>query len=78
MIIVSSVLAIFLLVLIWALVYMVKILKQTRRVMERAENVADSVEAATAAFERAASPLAVLKIIGNIVDQTSKYRKGKR
>jgi hypothetical protein len=75
LIIVSAVLAIFLVVLIVALVQIVKILKQVKHVVTRAESVADSMEAATAAFERAASPLAVLKIIGNIVEQTSKFRK---
>lgn len=77
LIIVSSVLAIFLVVLIVAVIYIVKILKQVRRLTERAENVAGSVEAAAGAFERAASPLAVLKIIGNIVEHTAKFRKRK-
>lgn len=76
-IIVSSILAIFLIVLIVATVYIVKILKQVRRLTERAENVAGSVEAAASTFERAASPLAILKIIGNIVEQTSRIRKKK-
>lgn len=76
-IIVSSVLAIFLVALIVALVYVVKILKQIRRVTERAENVADSVEAAAGTFEKAASPLAILKLIGNIVEQTTRIRKRK-
>ncbi|MGH7156566.1 MAG: hypothetical protein ACREGG_00385 [Candidatus Saccharimonadales bacterium] len=74
-IIVSSVLAIFLLVLIVCLVYVVKILKQVRRITYRAENVADSVEAAASAFERTASPLAILKIVGNIIEQTTRIRK---
>lgn len=76
-IIVSSVLAVFLIVLIVALVQGIKILKQVKRVVGRAENVADSMEAAASAFERTASPLAMLKIIGNIVDQASRIRKRK-
>lgn len=52
-------------------------MKQVRRITERAENVADSVEAAAAAFERTASPLAVLKVIGNIVEQATKFRNRK-
>jgi predicted PurR-regulated permease PerM len=76
-IIVSSILAIFLIVLIVALVYIVKILKQVRHITARAENVADSMEAAASAFERTASPLAILKIIGNIIEQTSRIRKRK-
>lgn len=74
-IIVSSILAVFLIVLIVALVFVVKILKQLRRITERAENVADSVEAAATTFEKAASPLAILKLIGSIVEQSTKIRK---
>lgn len=76
-IIVSSILAVFLIVLIVALVFVVKILKQLRRITERAENVADSVGAAATTFEKAASPLAILKLIGSIVEQTSRIRKRK-
>jgi hypothetical protein len=76
-IIVSSVLAIFLLVLIVALVYAVKILKVVRRITARAENVAGTMEAAASAFERTASPLAVLKVVANIVEQASRIRKRK-
>jgi uncharacterized membrane protein len=76
-IIVSSILAIFLVVLTVALVFFVKVLKSVRHITERAENISDSVEAAASTFERVASPLAVLKIIGNIVEQTSKLRKRK-
>jgi Na+-transporting methylmalonyl-CoA/oxaloacetate decarboxylase gamma subunit len=76
-IIVSVVLAIFLIALIVAIVYIVKILRQVKRITERAESVAGSVEAAATTFERAASPLAILKIISNIVDQASRVKKRK-
>lgn len=74
-IIVSSILAIFLIVLVVAVVYFVKILKQVRRITERAETVAGSVEAAASTFERAASPLAVIKIIGSIVEHAARAKK---
>jgi uncharacterized membrane protein len=77
LIIVSAVLAIFLLVLIAAIIYVVKILRQVKRITERAETVAGSVEAAASAFGRTAAPLAVLKIIGKIVKQSNKARKRK-
>lgn len=77
MIIVSSALTVFLLVLILALVYVLKVLKQVKRITERAENVAGSVEAAATTFERAASPLALLKLIGGIVEGAAKIRKRK-
>ena len=77
LIIVSAVLAIFLLVFIAALIYVIKILKSVKRITLRAENAADSMEAAAATFERAASPLTVLKVIGNIIEQTNRIRKRK-
>lgn len=76
-IIVSAVLAIFLIVLIIVLIQASKLIKQVKRVTVRAENVADSMEAAASAFERTASPIAIIKIIGNIIDQTTRSRKRK-
>jgi cytoskeletal protein RodZ len=75
LIIVSAVLTIFLLVLIFVGVWTVKLIKQAKRVLEHAENVADSVEAAASAFERTATPLSVLKIISNIIGQTSRTKR---
>jgi hypothetical protein len=77
LIIVSVVLSIFLIVGIIAGVYTIKILKQVRRITERAENVADSVEAAASTFEKSASPIAIIRIIGNIIEQTTRMRKRK-
>jgi biopolymer transport protein ExbB/TolQ len=76
-IITSSVLIVFLIFSIVTLVYFIKLIKQLRRVTEHAENVVDSVEAAASTMQRAASPLAFLKLISNIVDQASRLRKGK-
>ena len=76
-IIVSCIMSLFLITLILVLIYVLKILKQLRRITERAENVAGSVEAAATTFERAASPLAILKLIGGIVDGANKIRKRK-
>ena len=78
LIIVSAILAIFLLVLIAATIYVVKILRQVKRITERAETVAGSVEAAASAFGRTAAPLAVLKIISKIVKQSNRTRKGRK
>lgn len=75
LIVVSSVLSVFLILAIIALVYVIKILKQIRRISEKAENVAESVESAANTFEKTASPLAILKIIGSIVDNAAKMKK---
>jgi uncharacterized protein YpmB len=78
LIVVSSALTIFLIVAIVAGVYFVKILKQVKRITEQAESVVDSVESAAHTFEKAASPLAVLKLVGNIVEQATKFGKKRR
>jgi hypothetical protein len=77
LIVVSSTLTVFLIAFIVMLVYLIGILKQIRRITEKAENAAESVEAAAATFEKAASPLAILKIISNIIDQTARMRRKK-
>lgn len=77
LIIVSSVLAVFLILLGIAVLYIISILRQIKRITRRAENVADSMENAANIFERSASPLAVLKIIADIVDKAYKVRKRK-
>ena len=76
-IITSSVLVVFLIIGIVALVYFIKLVKQLRRVTEHAENVVDSVEAAASTVQRAATPMAFLKVISNIIDGASRMRKGK-
>jgi len=77
LIVVSSVLSIFLIVGIVALVYVVKILKQIKLITDRAENVAESMESAPDTFKKTATPIAILKLVGNIVDQASRVRKKK-
>lgn len=79
LIIVSAVLAVFLIVAIVAGILLIKILNQAKRVVKTAENVALNVEAAAEAFERSSGPIAIARIIGNIIKQATKakYRKGK-
>lgn len=75
LIVVSAALVVFLLLLSVALGYTISILKQVKRITARAENVADTVGSAAAAFERTATPLAVLKLVGNIVSQANKFKR---
>lgn len=55
--------------------YFVTILRQVKRITARAENVADTMESAATTFEKVASPLAVLKIIGGIVESAVKVKR---
>jgi hypothetical protein len=76
-IIVSSVLVIFLVAAIVATIYAIKVMKQVRTIVAQAESVVDSVEAAASTFQKAASPLALLKVVGNIVEQANRIRRKK-
>jgi hypothetical protein len=75
LIIVSSVLAIFLVVLIAVAIYFIKVLKEVRQITARAENVVGSVESAASAVGRTMSPIAVFRLIGGIVNHSNKARK---
>jgi len=76
-IIVSVALAIFLTVLVVALLYTIKIMKQIKQITEHAENVAGSMESAAEAFKKTATPLAVLKLVGNIMEHAGRMRRKK-
>ena len=74
-IIISAVLGIFLVLFIIALVYVIGIAHRVKEIVSRAESVAGSVEAAASAFEKTATPLAVLKLVSNIVAHAQKRKK---
>lgn len=75
LIVVSSVLSVFLVLLSIAAYYFIRVMKRLDRIVDKAENVADSVEAAASAFERTATPMAVINLISNIVSKTQKKKK---
>jgi hypothetical protein len=77
LIVVSAALTIFLIVLIVAISYFIGILKQVKRLTAQAESAVDSLESAANTLKNTASPLAVLKLIGNIVNQASKMNRKK-
>lgn len=67
--------SVFLLLLIIALGYAISVLRQVKRITARASEVADTVESAAAALERASSPIALIKLIGKIVGHAADYKK---
>ena len=75
-IIVSSVLTVLLILLIVGAVYVIKVMRQLKRITARAEQVADSVESAADMFSRSAGPIGLIKLIASIVEQAGKS-KGK-
>jgi hypothetical protein len=74
-IIVSSLLSLFLIFGIIVLVLAIKLVRAVRKVVGKAEHDIDSAEAATEVIKNASGPLAVLKLIRNIVKTVEKRRK---
>ena len=57
-----------LLFVIIALFYAIKILKSLQKISDKAEHVADNVDAASAFFRKTAGPAAIAKLLANIVE----------
>jgi hypothetical protein len=68
LIIVSSTLAIFLILGILALVKINQILGDVRKIAQKAEKMADKAEAVGEFFKKTAGPAAVAKLVSNIVE----------
>lgn len=49
--------------------------RRAKKFVDRAEDVADSVEAAASAFKKTAAPIAIFKFISKIVAQSQKRKK---
>jgi hypothetical protein len=74
-IILTALLSIFFILCIAAMVMVVKLLAAVRRIVEKAEDVVDSVESAAEILRDTQGKLAVFKLIRNIVKLMD--RKGK-
>lgn len=77
-IVLSSFLAIFLLLGIIVLAFTVKILKQLRHITERAELIADRAEAVSSLVGKAAGPMAIVKLVAGIVESVRGQASKKR
>ncbi len=75
LIVVSAALTIFLILFSLMLYNLVCLVRQVRKIVEKAENVATSVESAASAFEKTATPIAALKVVANIVESVAKLKK---
>lgn len=70
-IITSTVLCIFLILSIVLVVYLVKLVKSLRRISDKAEDLIDSAEAVTDAVMNVKGPIALLKMLQNIVSMVN-------
>lgn len=75
-IILSTTLAVFLVLGIILLVKLIQVAKHLNNITAKAEEIADKAEAVTEFFGRSAAPLAIGKLLGSIADAVN--RKGKR
>jgi predicted PurR-regulated permease PerM len=76
LIILSAFLALFLFLGIMFLVLCIKLVKQIRQITEHAEHIAEKAEAVTEMVGKAAGPVAVGKILLNIVESVRSQTKG--
>lgn len=67
--------AILLVLSIALMVFLIQITQHVKRIVAKAESVADSVEAAGDFFRKSAGPVAVTKIIANIVESYKTRKK---
>ena len=70
----STALAVLLVVSIIAVVATTKLVKAVQRVTEKAEHIVDDVEKVGETFKSAAGPLAVLRVVNNIMKVVSKHK----
>ncbi len=78
-VILASVLAIMLVLAIIVLVKIIQIVNQVKEVVEKASKVADKAEAVGEFFQKTAAPIAISRLIANIVSNAvkAKRKKGK-
>ncbi len=73
-IILSSVLAIFLLLAIAVAILVIKILNQIKRIADKAESIADKAEAVSTFFQKSAGPMAIGRLITNMAEAVFQKR----
>jgi hypothetical protein len=77
-IITSSLLALLLLIGIVLAVMIIKLVKSIRHIAIKAEGFIDSAEAVTDAFKNVSGPLAMVKMVQNIVSMVNDHKKSGR
>lgn len=79
LVIINSVfLALFLLLAIVATVAVIKLVKQIRLAVDKAEDVIETAEEVADAFKNVGGPLAALKLVKNIVELVNKHSNKKK
>lgn len=74
-IIVSSVLTLFLVVSIIVLILIARLINSVKHIVERAEAVVETASEAAEMMRNASGPLALFKVVSNIIKSVEKMRK---
>jgi hypothetical protein len=74
-IILSTALALFLLLAIVVAVQVIRLLKTVNKLTSKAEHVIETAENVSEVFKNAAGPMALLRIVGNAVNVVTKVTK---
>lgn len=74
-IVLASALAIFLLLAVVAAVQIIRLLKTINKITDKAERVIETAENVGEVFKNAAGPLALARVVGNIIDAVHKVTK---
>jgi Ca2+/H+ antiporter len=77
-IVLAAFLAIFLLITIFLVIETFKVVKGVKKVIDKADTIVTSAESITEVFSNVSGPLALAKLVGNIMKFTNKAKKGKR
>ena len=75
LIILAAALAIFIILGIIALVYIIKLVASLRHIARKAEQVVESAEAVGSVLKNASGPLALFRFLGNIVETLQRHNK---
>lgn len=74
LIIVSSVLSVFLILSIGALIKFIQVLHSLKHIVAKAEKFADSAEAVGELFRKSAGPVALGRLVGNVIDYARQHK----
>jgi len=77
LIILTTALAVFLILAIVVAVMIIKLVKTLRMIADKAEKVVITAENVGEVFKQAATPLGVLRFVQGLVDVVAKHKKGK-
>ncbi len=77
-VILSATLALFLVLAITAIVIGIQILRHIKRIMEKAEKIADKAEAVGEFFQRSAGPMAIGRLITNVAEAVFNKRSNRK